>query len=346
MESRVLDVRTEDRFPTDEGVDRAWMDLVAADPAASIFHTSHFLRRWCRHLRGRCDLRLRLVHRDGELIGVVPEVRENEGGPTGPRTVAHFAGGHHVTDYLGPVSRPDDRADVVDAWFGALENERDWDELNAGGLPEDAGWHELIAERARAGGLEVTGPKQEGVCPVVDTSDGWDAYLERITGKQRHEIRRKARKLVREADSVQLVDVERADMHDELDRFIGMARGGDGEKASFFESEAMRSFFHSLVAEFGGDRTFRLHRLDVDGSPAAYTVSLCHDGRWGLYNSAFDREIGNLSPGMVLVGEVLRLAAQEGFDVLDLLRGDEDYKYRFGAVDRPVQRLKVLGADA
>lgn len=344
MESHVLDVRTEDRFPTDERLDRAWMDLVAEDPAASIFHTSTFLRRWCRHLRGRCDLRLRFVHRDGGLIGVVPEVRENEGGPAGPRTVAHFAGGYHVTDYLGPVSRPEDRAEVIDAWFDALEREADWDELLAGGLAEDAGWHDLIADRARAGGLDVTGPKLEDVCPVVDTSGGWGAYLGRITGKQRHEIRRKARRLIREVDDVELHEVHRPEMHEEIDRFIAMARDSQGDKGSFFEAESMQAFFHSLVAEFGNDGTLRLHRLQIDGSASAYTVSLCHGGRWGLYNSAFDRRLGRLSPGMVLVGELIRIAAQEGYEVFDLLRGDEPYKYRFSAVDRPIHRLVVAGS--
>jgi CelD/BcsL family acetyltransferase involved in cellulose biosynthesis len=38
----------------------------------------------------------------------------------------------------------------------------------------------------------------------------------------------------------------------------------------------------------------------------------------------------------------LRLAADEGCHTFDLLRGDEPYKYRFGAVDRPLHTLTLL----
>lgn len=336
----MLDVRTEERFPSDDRLDGAWMRLVSADPAATIFHTSRFLRRWCRHLRGRCDLRLRFVERDGELIGVVPEVREVEAAADGRRTVAHFAGGYHVTDYLGPVSRPEDRADVVDAWFAALAAEDDWDQLTAGGLAEDAGWHDLIAARAEAAGFTVTGPTREDVCPVIDVSGGWDGYLDRLTSKQRHEIRRKARRLSREASTVKLVNADPEELHGEVDRFIELAATAEGEKGRFFDDEKA-AFFHSLAAEFGPDRRFRIHRLDIDGGVAAYVVSLVFGDRWGLYNSAFERSLGHLSPGMVLVGEVIRIAAEHGCCTFDLLRGDEPYKYRFGAVDRPIQRVVI-----
>lgn len=336
----MLDVRTEERFPSDDHLDEDWMGLVSADPAATIFHSSRFLRRWCRHLRGRCDLRLRFVHRDGDLIGVIPEVREHEG----DRAVAHFAGGYHVTDYLGPVSRPADRSDVVDAWFDALSSEDDWDELAAGGLAEDAGWHDLIAKRATDAGYDVSGPTREDVCPVVDVSGGWDGYLERLSSKQRHEIRRKARRLSREASTVKLVTIDHQELHDEVDRFVALARTDEGEKGGFFEDEAKAAFFHSLVAEFGPERRFRMHRLDIDGKVAAYTVSFVFGDRWGLYNSAFERSFGHLSPGMVLVGEVIRIAAEHGCGTFDLLRGDEPYKYRFGAVDRPLQRVEIAKA--
>ena len=37
----------------------------------------------------------------------------------------------------------------------------------------------------------------------------------------------------------------------------------------------------------------------------------------------------------------IRLAAEKGCEGFDMLRGDEPYKYRFGAVDVPLIELKV-----
>lgn len=334
----MLEVVTETAFP-DGPLAAVWEDLVAADPAATIFHTPRFLALWCRHLRGTCHLRLRFVRDGDEVIGIVPEVREEEG-DRGMRVV-HFAGGEHVTDYRGPVSRPEHRSAVVEAWLDTLVADPEWDEVVAGGLSEDAGWHELIAKRAEAAGLAVTGPTVEDVCPRADISQGWEAYLQRLSGKQRHEMRRKARKLAREAGAVALVPVPPDGLDEALDTFLRLNRAVEGPKGRFFVDESMSTFFHAMAALFGPDGTFRVHRLDVEGRPAALSVSLVHQGEWGLYNSAFEHALAPLAPGMVLIGELLRIAGEEGCHVFDLLRGDEEYKYRFGAEDRRLFQLTV-----
>lgn len=325
------DVRTEQRFP-DGHLAEAWIALVDADPSATVFHSVRFQRLWCRYLRGRCELRLRFVSDGDEVIGVVPEVREVE---DGVRTV-RFAGGEHVTDYLGPVSLPEHRAEVVGAWLDALLEEDDWDVLRARGLREDAGWHELIAGAADRRGLTIDGPEVEDVAPRVDLTGGWDAYLARLSSKQRHEIRRKARKLARESGTVKLDEVSPVE---ELDDFVEMHRQAPGEKAGFFDRPGMVEFFRGLVDEFADERLVRFHRLDLDGVPAAYTVSLVQGREWGLYNSAFDPARHDLAPGMVIVGELIRIAADDDRDIFDLLRGAESYKYRFGARDRRVRAL-------
>jgi CelD/BcsL family acetyltransferase involved in cellulose biosynthesis len=42
---------------------------------------------------------------------------------------------------------------------------------------------------------------------------------------------------------------------------------------------------------------------------------------------------------MVLVAEDIRSAIEEGLGAFDLLKGDYEYKYRFGAHARSVRRL-------
>jgi CelD/BcsL family acetyltransferase involved in cellulose biosynthesis len=44
---------------------------------------------------------------------------------------------------------------------------------------------------------------------------------------------------------------------------------------------------------------------------------------------------------MVLVGELIRLAAREQRAVFDLLRGNEPYKYRFGPTERRLERVTI-----
>jgi CelD/BcsL family acetyltransferase involved in cellulose biosynthesis len=45
-----------------------------------------------------------------------------------------------------------------------------------------------------------------------------------------------------------------------------------------------------------------------------------------------------LSPGWVLLARQIEWAISAGFKEVDLMRGDEGYKYQFGGVDRFVWR--------
>lgn len=336
----MTELRTHEGFPT--GSLRAeWELLLDEDPAATVFHSPRYLETWHQALGQRATPRIRTVHRDGRLIGLVPEAHEREGSPTGPIEVVRFLGGTEVTDYLGPISRPEDRDDVAGAFLEALAADRDWDELVLGGLADDTGWPRTLLLHADRLGLTVIEESREDVCPVVDVTDGFDAYLGALPGKQRHELRRKARKLARDVGEVRVVEVPVDRIEDQLDVFFGMATETETDKGGFFAKDDMRGFFRALAAEFAADRVFRLHLLMVAGQPGAATVSLVHGREWGLYNSAFDQTLRHLAPGMVLVSELIRTAADEGRRVFDLLRGDEPYKYRFGARDRPLTRITI-----
>ena len=59
------------------------------------------------------------------------------------------------------------------------------------------------------------------------------------------------------------------------------------------------------------------------------------------YNAGVDPGARELSPGVVMVAELVRRALALGRRRIDFLRGDEGYKYEWGAEDRPIQRLLV-----
>ena len=100
-------------------------------------------------------------------------------------------------------------------------------------------------------------------------------------------------------------------------------------------------FFRRLAEDFLPSNVFRLNFIEIGGSKVAGTIGFEFSGRFYLYNSAFDHEWRGLSPGMVLVAEDIREAIEEGCASFDLLKGDYQYKYRFGASPRAVKRLLV-----
>jgi CelD/BcsL family acetyltransferase involved in cellulose biosynthesis len=59
------------------------------------------------------------------------------------------------------------------------------------------------------------------------------------------------------------------------------------------------------------------------------------------YNAGIDPDARALSSGVLLMVRLVRRAIELGKCRVDLLRGDEPYKYEWGAVDEPVQRILV-----
>ena len=337
----MTELRTHPGAP-DADVRTEWELLLEEDPAATIFQGPRYLRRWQETLGCGTPTRVHTVHRDGRMIGVIPDANHRSGSPNGPEEIRRFQGGTEVTDYLGPVSRPEDRVDVAAAYVGNLASDVDWDEFVAGGLAADSGWPDAFRLAVDAAGLRLLDDRVEDVCPRVQLPGDHDTYLDALPGKSRQELTRKTRKLAREAGELELIEVPPAEIRGRLEAFLDQAEESSPEKGGFFGRQEMQAWFAALADEFVDDGAFRLHELHVGGLPAASTVSLVGRGEWGLYNSAFDPALGSLAPGVVIVGLLIERAIEEGIAVFDLLRGDEAYKYRFGAQDRELRRLTVV----
>jgi CelD/BcsL family acetyltransferase involved in cellulose biosynthesis len=59
------------------------------------------------------------------------------------------------------------------------------------------------------------------------------------------------------------------------------------------------------------------------------------------YNAGVEPDARELSPGVVMVACYMQRAIEFGRRRVDFLRGDEPYKYEWGAVDEPIERLLI-----
>lgn len=108
------------------------------------------------------------------------------------------------------------------------------------------------------------------------------------------------------------------------------AQGEDGVLAS----PPVLAFLHEaapLLLEAG---MLRLQVLLVGGEVAAAILALLAPGRIFFYLSGFDETHAFVSPGTLLLGAMLEQATAEGCTEAHFLRGQEQYKYAWGGVDR------------
>ena len=183
--------------------------------------------------------------------------------------------------------------------------------------------------------------EREERCPVLELPASWEAYLERLPGKDRHELRRKIRKLERELPGTSVRSHASAEGWDDaLTSFLELHRLS--KEGKWAEMGDVRDATRALAAQGWA----RLWFLDREG--AAVASFLCLEyldsarGSIGLYNSGFDPTHAKLAPGIVLLASVIHDAIDRGVPEFDFLRGEEPYKYAFGPTPQDLFRVRVF----
>ena len=115
----------------------------------------------------------------------------------------------------------------------------------------------------------------------------------------------------------------------------------DPAKAAFL-TEAMRAQMHASARAAFRAGWLQLAFLTVNGEKAAGYLNFDYNNRIWVYNSGIDYKYLELSPGWVLLGYLLEWANEHQRAEFDFMRGDEDYKYKFGGLERFVVRVKLV----
>jgi len=313
-----------------------WKEVLARDPDRHIFATPEWNRLWWEEFGEGKDLFLLTLRRGEDLVGIVPLYRKREGS----RYLLRFLGGIDLTDYLGPICAVDDRREVIESlvsWLGKEEVE--WDEFDAHNMPVPFGFGEFLIESADRHGYAVE-IEQEETSAILLVPETWDAYLESLDAKERRELKRKNRRLIREVPDATFRTATEETLDSDLKYFIEMHRGAEGHKGHFMRPE-IATFFERVARSLMPLGWLRIDLLEVAGRPVASTFSFELGGTLYLYNSAYEPEMKRLSPGVVLVSRLIEEAIDRGFRTFDFLRGQERYKYQLGAEAVPLNNVRI-----
>lgn len=285
--------------------------------------------------------------------------RHDAGTDLRPDAKAVFMAASYHADYATLLADPADLPAVAAAVVANLAGDPDpthgrsprpWDVLDLRRWRDDDPALPILEAAFRAAAAEndwEVHREREDVCPVVTLPAGgsWDDYLATLDKKARHEIRRK----VRRAEGAGEVRFSLSPLTAEtVERFIALHQARWGADGLFPDTE-------------GGDRSRRfLHRLTeleaAEGSTAMLQLGLVHVGERLIfasagfddgqtcffYNAGMDPEARELSPGVTGAAAYIRDRLVAGRTRFDFLRGDETYKYEWGAIDEPIHRLIVL----
>ena len=313
-----------------------WKEVLARDPDRHIFATPEWNRVWWDEFGGGKELFVLTLKRDGELVAVVPLYRKNEG----ETKLLRFLGGIDLTDYLGPICSIEDRHDVAHALIQWLGDEViEWDVFDAHNMPVPFGFGETLIERADALGFDFT-VEQEETSAVLLLPSEWESYLEILDPKERRELRRKRRRFMREVPDARFRRATEETLEHDLKRFVAMHRGAEGHKGHFMKPE-IATFFERVAHALLPLGWLRLDLLEIGDRAVASTFGFQLKNTFYLYNSAYEPDAARLSPGVVLVSNLVEEAIDGGLKTFDFLRGDERYKYQLGAQSVPLNNVRI-----
>jgi CelD/BcsL family acetyltransferase involved in cellulose biosynthesis len=275
----------------------------------------------------------------GELLGIAPLfAAQNRDG----RPALLLVGSIEISDYLDLIVP---RAQM-DSFCAALlerlaaDDMRDWEVLDLYNIPESSPTRAALGRAARARGWSASERGLEPV-PAIALPDDFENYLATLVEKkERQEIRRKLRRAEGGEDKFEwyLVAQDR-DIAVETEAFLQMM-ALNPDKARFLTPVMRAQFAETLRAAHAGG-WLHLAFLEVNGQKAAAYFSFDFANRLWVYNSALNPRFEGLSAGWVLLAFLLRWAIEHQRAGFDFMRGDEDYKFRFGAVAGKIYRLQV-----
>ena len=309
-----------------------WNGLLDRSKFPSVFLTWQWQRHWAQTFAREHRLHLLSVtDDDGSLVGLLPLYEQET-------TRLRLLGGVDVSDYLDIIAAAGREEEV---WQALLQHRKgqpvEWD-LHA--IRAASPTTSLVAALAPAYGLHATTTVEER-CPVLSLPETWDEYLAALSGKDRHELRRKMRKLERELPGTVVRSHHEHEGWDEaLSVFLRLHRLSKVGKARFMD-EQMERFFRDATRALAGAGWARLWFLDHEGSAVAGFLCLEYAGTVGLYNSGFDPVHARLAPGIVLLAHVIKDAIDRRIPIFDFLRGEEPYKEGFGPIPEDLYNLRI-----
>ena len=309
-----------------------WRDLVPRSSARTIFTSPTWLRTWWE-VFGNEEMEplLLALRNDDHLHGVAPLLRRGDS--------ITFAGDTQICDYMDFTLAEGVEEECLATFLRALSEQR-WSELVLWALPEDSLSLQLLPKVAEGLGYRVE-IEMEDVCPRVSLPGSWDEYLAGLSKKDRHELRRKLRRLHEAGGEVRLEKLQTpAEIESGMEDFLRLHVISRSDKATFM-TEPMQEFFRRIVRALAAEGRARLYFLLVNGIRTASIICFDSEKDLLLYNSGYDPDYSHLSVGLLSKALALEEAILEGKECFDFLRGAEVYKYHLGATDSRVYRCTV-----
>jgi CelD/BcsL family acetyltransferase involved in cellulose biosynthesis len=330
-----------------------WESVYAADPEAQYFLSWTWMRGHLEQ-RGQGSWFVLAVRTDSEpsrYLGFLPlSLRKEIKDEAEIRYVETV--GSPVADYTGALCLPEHQ-DAVLPSFGLcirrLQARMRWSELRLTNLRASQERQRLLLGCFTDGAFSIMSRKSfqgdetdHDLCPSIDLPASWDEYLNsRLSANMRQKLRRLERQMQGSPEYVvrhATAETVEADL-DAVLRHWGEQWAE--RKGSFVDPIKMQS--RAMLMRSFASGSLLLPVLLRDGVVVAGLAIFVDEVKrsYLFYLAGRDKTLSWPPPGLVLHAHSIRHAISRGFRTYDFMRGNEPYKYSFGAEEQAIRTLIV-----
>lgn len=311
------------------------LHLYWQDPAQSLdwphpFVIPAWLEAWWSSFGKGNTPYLKAVRDDNDIIGIAPLMVS--GSSLG------FMGSTDVCDYQDFIIRPGCETGFFHGLFQVI---------NADGL------NHLVLRHVRPDSYVMNALRQytdelqcrftsveEDTTVEMQLPSDFERYLGALTSKQRHEVRRKMRRVYEAGNVTYRVLDDINQIRPVLDSFFSMFRESRNDKDAFLTPE-MKEFFLVLTEKLGSAGILRLGVLELDDIQVASIIFFDYGDCRYLYNCGYDPNYTGLSVGLVSKVMTIKDSIENHMKHFDFLKGNETYKYHLGGRDVPLSSCTI-----
>jgi CelD/BcsL family acetyltransferase involved in cellulose biosynthesis len=301
-----------------------WSELWNVDPNATPFQNPIWLSLWNRHFGG--EPYILLCRREDQLIGLLPLEIANH--PLHQQ--AQFIG-NGISDHLDALFLPGYETEASTVfWCELLDARNSWDQCVLQDLRASSPLFGHAPEQATRQGATPA--------PTLGLAN-CESIREAIPERQLKKLDYYRQRAAKAGATFEQASKDNFDAL--FSAFVRLhtrrweMRGASG----VLSDRKVREFHREAAWEFLNAGLLRLYGLCLGGDVIATFYGFSAHQTTFYYLGGFEPRYSSLSPGLLMIGHAIEEAIREGDVCFDFLRGDEPYKYQWGACDTPKYSL-------
>ena len=325
-----------------------WNHVYQSDPEAKFFLSwIWFSQVFKRYLTGWCVLAAKRETESGRYVAFFPLRLKTRMSKSRRQFVneIHMGGSFFWADYTGIICSPEYEEEAIQSiciklkqmnWTKLYLKHFDVSEKRLAFFTGHFDGSMFLKENRNS--ISARDSINNLICPYIELSDDFETYLmEKLSANTRQKFRRFMRKVENSEDFRITHSVPETDERD-LDILIDFwkkrwvhRKGKDVEKLGYKYKEIMQTGLE------GG--TVYMPMLWRGDTPLGGLGSFVDRQKKSLlyFVAGRDESYTNPPTGFVLHAHSIRWAIENGLKTYDFLRGDESYKYSFGATKRRIK---------